>query len=159
MPLGKGYFLNRRTGRLHLVEEHASDVIKRPKRYGLTEENIQDTIGTTAVDAGYGLTEEERGLIIRLVTANGFIRIRYHKDRLGYQFTGDPHDALDRLRRLMSRWGVGSYTLITFTDFSINRGVSNLAKYFTKGNETRAIAALLEHWDSTRKLEVNRYDR
>jgi hypothetical protein len=70
MPLGKGYWYNRRTGRFLAIEDHAADACKKPERFGLTNGDLvravsmEDRAYTTRQDHVVITNEEDRSLVI-----------------------------------------------------------------------------------------------
>jgi hypothetical protein len=104
MPSGKGYFYNRKTKRFITINEHATDAIQRPKEFGTSSiQHLNPVIN--------------RDEIVIHVLKNGFIRVRDWDAHLGWQFWGDPEDALKTLQRYIKKNEIGNGYLITFTDF------------------------------------------
>ena len=122
-PLGDGYFINRRNHRLIRITEHAEEALNFPKKF--------HTLAVAHLQPGL-----DRDLIVVHTTRQGFIRLRHYKDRLGFQFWGDPDAALRDLRRYCRRKEVGPYTIVTITDFSTKLGI----EVFWKQIGTKATA-------------------
>ena len=106
MPLGEGYFYDRISNqrRFYRISEHATDAITRPRLF-----RAQAVAHLNPV--------QDRESIVRHVVSQGFIRVRYWKDRLGWEFHGEPDDALAVLRRFIRRREVGPYVQVNISDF------------------------------------------
>ena len=163
MPLGNGYWLNRRTGRLLKIDDHAIDAAANPERFGLTDvQMVQAVMGpfknreyTTSKHHVVIKNEEDREFVIIRVAQAGFIRIRHWRDKLGWQFAGDPLDALNRLRKYAPKNGVGPATLVTFTDFGLGLSVTELFSRFDgRGLTCTPLQDLLETWIG--RYEINK---
>jgi hypothetical protein len=110
MPLGIGYFYDRKRKKYILIEEHATDAITRP-----------DTFGSHAVKHLNPVAD--RDTIVIHVLRNGFIRVRHWKDRLGWQFWGEPEKSLKTLKSYIKKNDIGEGSIVTFTDFQSGRNV------------------------------------
>lgn len=122
MPLGQGYFFNRRTGKYIKIDEHATDALKKPKVF--KTEHLQHLNPVT-----------DRDTIVISVLKEGFIRIRDWKGQIGWQFWGDKPAALKQLRKYIKSYDVGDYATITFTDFETGEEEKNIAKNFLKNDK------------------------
>jgi len=152
MPLGKGYWLNRRTSRLLEIDDHANDACSNPQRFNLTSEDLIKALMTENIiphtNNGHIAVrnEDERTLIIKRVCVAGFIRIRDYKARLGWQFAGDPPSALWELRRYGQRRQLGPLYEVTFSDFGLDTTVTGYYVDFTKDAESAAVKNLIDTW-------------
>jgi len=111
MPLGIGFWYDRRSRRYHLITEHATDAVEHPRRF-----RSQAVAHLNPV--------RDRDAVVRFVAVQEFIRIRHYKDRLGWQFHDQPDAALAVLRRFIRRHEIGILTLVTFTDFAAGWSVT-----------------------------------
>ena len=78
MPLGDGYWLRIKDGKLLRCAEHLQCVLDAPKQFGLRS---QDTQGT-------------REDVLRRVLANGWIRVRSHGGETIFEFDAPRDDAM-----------------------------------------------------------------
>ncbi len=111
MPLGTGFWFDRRKRRYHRIDEHAQDAIGHPGKFRSQPVAHLDPV-------------RDRDVIVIFVSQQGFIRIRHHRGHLGWQFWGEPNDALDDLRRFCTKYEVGPATIVTATDFSTKLSVT-----------------------------------
>jgi hypothetical protein len=136
MPLGEGFWYNRRTNRFIKINDHAIDACANPERFGLTDRDMIKAISvngrewTSCMGHVVVRSEADRDLIIPRVCQAGFIRVRHWHGNLGWQFAGDPINALETLHRRSGSLGIGIYTLVTFTDFGIGLSVTDRYAYF-----------------------------
>jgi len=110
MPLGDGYFYDRKRKKYIRIEEHATDAVTRP-----------DTFGSHAVKHLNPVAD--RDTIVIHVLKNGFIRVRHWKDRLGWQFWGEPEKSLKILKNYIKKNSVGDGAVVTFTDFESGKSI------------------------------------
>jgi hypothetical protein len=110
MPLGDGFFYDRKRRRYIRITEHATDAVTRPDVFSSHKVKHLDPV-------------KDRDTIVIHVLKNGFIRVRHWKDRLGWQFWGDTEDALKTLKRYIKKNGVGDGAVITFTDFKTGKNI------------------------------------
>lgn len=103
-PLGIGYFYDRRRHLFVLIDEHATDAVTRPKTF-----RAQAVAHLNPV--------QDRDAIVRHTTAQGFIRVRYWKGHLGWEFHGNPDLALAVLRRFIRRRELGQLVQVNISDF------------------------------------------
>jgi hypothetical protein len=105
MPLGQGFWFDRRNRRFHKITEHASDAIDKPGRF-----RARPVANLNPV--------RDRDAIVRHVASNDFIRVRLWKNHLGWEFDGRPDDALDVLVRFIVKYEVGPVVLVNISDFA-----------------------------------------
>lgn len=110
MPLGIGWWYDRRSRRYHRIIEHASDATAQSRRFR-----------AQAVAHLNPVTDRE--IIVRTVAAEGFIRARLWRGQLGWEFHGDPASALAVLRRFIKRHGLGPAAVVNISDFASGRSV------------------------------------
>lgn len=110
MPLGKGFFYDRKRKKYILIEEHATDAVTRPNIFKSHDVKHLDPV-------------KDRDTIVIHVLRNGFIRVRHWKDRLGWQFWGDISGSLKTLKSYIKRHGVGDGAIVTFTDFETGKNI------------------------------------
>lgn len=157
MPLGEGFWYNRRTNRFIRIDDHARDACANPEKFGLTDKDLIKVVSagcrTWTSLQGHVLVmgEEDRDLIIPRVCQAGYIRVRHWNGKLAWQFAGDPLLALQTLHRRAERLGLGPATLVTFTDFGLGLSVTDLYARF-RPNGNRALQNLLDTW-------IARYER
>ncbi len=153
MPLGEGFWYNRRTNRFIKINDHARDACAKPERFGLTDKDLIKAVSangrewTSSMGHVVIRSEEDRELVIVRVCQAGYIRIRHWKGRLGWQFAGDPLSALQVLHRSVERMGAAAWTLVTFTDFGLGLSVTDLYDRF-RPDGSRALRALIDTWIS-----------
>lgn len=117
MPLGNGFFIERKNNKYHKIDEHATDALANPKLYG-----TQDIQHLHPV--------QDRDEVVITTLKNGFIRVRDWKGNIGWQFYGDKEQSLKLLKKYMKKYEVGDYASITFTDFKSCEEIKDLAKNF-----------------------------
>jgi len=156
MAESNGWWYDRRKKIYTPIDDHAKDVIRKPDRYRLDPENINIRMA-----GELGLTNRFRDQIIPMACAQGFIRVRLIKghstNTLGWQFTGEPHDAFAVLKRFAQRRGVGPMVEVTFTDFGLGRNLTTFWSDFDP--ETKPLQTFLKHWElvhAPTPMEVNR---
>ena len=110
MPLGDGFFYDRNKKKYIRIDEHATDAVTRPDVFN--SHDVKHLNPTT-----------DRDQIVIHVLKNGFIRVRHWKERLGWQFWGNPQESLDILKKYIRKNGLGLGCIITFTDFSTGKNV------------------------------------
>lgn len=118
MPLGFGYFCDRKTKRFIKINEHATDALKKKEVFGT--QDIQHLNPVT-----------NRDEIVLHVLKNGFIRIREWKGKIGWQFWGNQKESKELLKRYIKKFDIGEYATITFTDFEAVEEIQDIAKNFT----------------------------
>lgn len=154
MPLGYGAWYNRRTRKYLIIDDHANDAAANPKRFGLTDKDLITAVGidgrehTTSKGHVVVKNQTDRELVIIRVAQAGFIRVRYHKGYLGWQFAGDPENALSVLRNFIKRWQVGTVVLVTFTDFGQGVSLTERSVLFDSLFENSPVNRLIERWRS-----------
>jgi hypothetical protein len=122
MPLGIGLFFDRRRRRYISIHEHASDVIAHPRRF-----RAQMVAGLDPV--------RDRSVIIRHVASQGFVRVRWWRGDLGWEFASEAEDAVRTLKSFIRRRGVGPVVVVNISDFA--SGISILrtaAQVLTAGS-------------------------
>ena len=105
MPLGIGWWYDRRSYRYHVITEHATDAVEFPRRF-----RSQAVAHLNPIS--------DRETIVRHVAANGMIRLRLWKANLGFEFHGDPEAAVAVLHRFIKREELGPVIQINISDFS-----------------------------------------
>ena len=104
MPLGQGWWYDRRSYRYIKITEHATDAVEFQKRF-----RSQAVAHLSPIN--------DREVIVRHVAAQGFIRLRLWKANLGFEFHGDPEAAVAVLRRFIRREELGPVIQINISDF------------------------------------------
>ena len=135
---GDGFWYDRQRKRLILIEDHAVDAKAKPVKFRIDPREVELLQPV-----------KDRELIIKLVCQRGFIRIRHTKGFLGWQFWGDPVEALEVMQRFFSTYDVGPATQVTFTDFALSGKINTtqgLAKDFA--GPATAAQPLLARWAS-----------
>jgi hypothetical protein len=151
MPLGEGFWYNRRTNRFIKIDDHARDACANPERFGLTNKDLIKAISvhgrewTSCMGHVVVRSEEDRDLIIPRVCQAGYIRVRHWSGKLGWQFAGDPLSALETLNRRAGSLGLGPHTLVTFTDFGLGLSVTDHHCRFRPGGSI-ILKRLLDTW-------------
>jgi hypothetical protein len=110
MPLGEGFWYDRRARRYYKINEHATDATQHPRRFRAQPVSHLDPVA-------------DREAIVRYVAAQGFIRLRLHRDRLGFEFHGQADDSVAVLRRFIRRHEVGPVVQVNISDFASGRSV------------------------------------
>jgi hypothetical protein len=110
MPLGDGYFYDRKKRKYIRIQEHATAVIENPKLYKSEEVASLNPV-------------KDRDEIVLYALKQGFIRVRDYRGRLGWQFYGDVEGALNELKKYMKKNEFGVGYVITFTDFRTGKEV------------------------------------
>jgi hypothetical protein len=118
-PKGLGFWYDRRGRSWWRIEDHLKDACAWPDRVRLHAAEVARIL---AVPGGF---EAQRAVGIPLVAAQGFIRVRLIRDRLGWQFHGDPVGSLRILRRFIRRHDLGPLVLIRWTDFATGLDVED----------------------------------
>jgi hypothetical protein len=121
MPLGNGYFYDRKKKRYITISEHATDALASPEVFDCHEITHLNPV-------------KDRDDIIVFVLKKGFIRVRHWKDRLGWQFFGDLEGALKVLNKYMKDKEVGDACIVTFTDFQTFKSLTCNAGAIKKEN-------------------------
>jgi hypothetical protein len=115
MPLGDGYFYNRETKKYIRIFEHATDAVSQPDVFKSHDvKHLNPVIN--------------RDEIVIHVLKQGFIRVRHWKERLGWQFWGDPKSSLSALKKYMKNYGMSDYCIVTFTDFESGKQSETIVK-------------------------------
>ena len=100
MPLGEGWFIDLETGEFIAIYEHARAVLACPDRYRLKKE---DVAGIHPV--------RDRIVLLRKVLANGFVRVRFHKNDLVIEYDfPDRETVLGHMRRFAEKYQLGENT-------------------------------------------------
>ena len=108
MPLGEGYFYDRRKKKLIVIDEHATDSVTRPNIFRSKKVcHLNPVI--------------DRDEIVIYTLKQGFIRIRLWKGELGFQFWGSPKEAKKTLMWFAKKKEVGDYCRVTFSDFKAKK--------------------------------------
>ncbi len=158
MPLGIGYWYDRANHRYITINDHAQDAAAYPERFRLTSVDLLRAITRadqkphTSLGKVVVNNEEVRAAIIQRVATAGFIRVRQWKGNLGWEFAGDPENALKVLRRYIKSQEIGNTTLITFTDFGMGVSITERAFQFGKGLSKSPVKELIDRW-------IRRYER
>jgi len=142
---GVGFWFDRQTHRYIPITDHAIDATASPARFRLTHVDPE----SKALILMYHMhprTEEAREVIIKLVAARNFIRVRWipRQATLGWQFCGNPYGALDTLQRFARKHEIGPAALVTFTDFSIGCSVTSPLR------DIDAFRDLCRRWEASR---------
>jgi hypothetical protein len=151
MPLGEGFWYNRRTNRFIKIDDHARDACAKPEKFGLTDKDLIKAVSISGREwtslAGHVVVrnEDDRELIIIRVAQAGYIRIRHWSGKLGWQFAGDPINALETLHRRAGKLGLGPQTLVTFTDFGLGLSVTDHYAYF-RNDGSVLLNRLIKTW-------------
>lgn len=116
MPLGNGWWYDRRSHRYHKITEHATDAVEFPRRF-----RSQAVAHLSPIN--------DREVIVRHVAAQGFIRLRLWKANFGFEFHGDPETAVAVLRRFIKREELGPVIEVNISDFAT--GISVLTSVVT----------------------------
>lgn len=116
MARGQGYFYDRKKRKYIEIDEHATDAINNYKKFRCND--VKDLC-----------PRKDRDEIVRHVLAQGFIRVRDHRDRIGWQFHGDSISALRVLRKYIKKHEVGN-RIITFTNLETNRQITDTTEAF-----------------------------
>ena len=151
MPLGEGFWYNRRTNRFIKIDDHARDACANPERFGLTDKDLIKVVSangrewTSSMGHVVVRNEEDRDLIIPRVCQAGYIRVRHWHGNLGWQFAGDPINALEVLHRRAGSLGLGPLTLVTFTDFGLGLSVIDRYAYF-RNDGSVLLTRLIQTW-------------
>ena len=116
MPRGEGYFIEIKTGEVIPIYEHLADVQSRPKRYGLTSEEIKPSRP--------GMPREEvRCEVLRRVFRNGFIRVRTDGDGTVFEFDSAGARAIRVIRRFIRKKGLVGHHRVRINDLGLSRSV------------------------------------
>ncbi len=110
MPLGEGYFYDRKKKRYITIFEHATDAVERPNVFKSHEVKHLNPV-------------TDRDTIVIHVLKKGFIRVRDWRGRLGWQFWGNATEAIQTLRRYINRQGLGDSYIVTLTDFKTKKNL------------------------------------
>lgn len=162
MPLGEGFWYNRRTNRFIKIDDHARDACANPERFGLTDKDLIKAVSangrewTSSMGHVVIRNEEDRDLIIPRVCQAGYIRVRHWSGKLGWQFAGDPINALEVLHRRAGSLGLGPQTLVTFTDFGLGLSVTDHYAYFRNDGSVllnRLIWTWLARYEDTKTAQ------
>ena len=111
-PAGLGFWYDRERRRWWRIRDHLLDALTHPERVRLSPAEVGRI---RAIPGGF---EAQRAVGIPLVASHGCIRVRLIRDRLGWQFHGDPEDSLSVLRRFVARHELGPMVLVRWTDFA-----------------------------------------
>ena len=103
MPIGEGWFIDRQTGEAISIYEHAMAVHEEPERYRVTADEVQG---------------RSRPEVLKLVFQRGFIRVRWDKDGVVFEFHGEHEQALEQIRAFLKAHGVAAYTVVGIHDLS-----------------------------------------
>lgn len=143
---GIGFWYDRQTHRYIPITDHAEDATAAPERFRLTHVEGE----ARALILLYRMQprcEASREVIIKLVAARNFIRVRWipKQATLGWQFCGNPYGALDTLLRFARKHEIGPAALVTFTDFSIGCSVTSPLR------DIDAFRDLCRRWEASRR--------
>jgi hypothetical protein len=146
MAESKGWWYDRRKKIYIPIEDHATAASDNPQKY-----RVDPGTELAKLCAVYRLHTGLRDRIIPGICSRGFIRVRLIKghsvNTLGWQFTGEPHDAFATLKRFASRHGVGPLVETTFTDFGLGRTLTTFWGDFDP--EKPPLKTFLEFWEFT----------
>lgn len=149
-----GYWYDRIAKRWIKISDHATDAWANPEKFGTTKADLETMIKRDAprdhvwMQIDDGIREGARAAIIKHIASKSYIRVRHifgSNAYLGWQFAGNPCDALTDLQRYMKRKEVGPVTVVTFTDFGLGVSVQDLAKEFGKPPGS-AVQKLINTW-------------
>ncbi len=112
---GLGWWFRRRRPHWFPIFDHAIDACGNPARFGLRAAPLRRLV---AAHGGDPVLETVRDAVIPWLCRQGYIRVRWSGDRLGWQFHGDPDGSLAVLRRFVRRQELGGAIIVTFTDFA-----------------------------------------
>lgn len=110
MPLGNGYFYDRRKRKLITIYEHATDAVSRPEVFRTKKISHLNPV-------------VDRDDIVIYTVKQGFIRIRHWHGDLGFQFWGNGKEAKKTLVWFARKHEIGDYCRITYTDFKKKKTV------------------------------------
>lgn len=100
----EGFFTNVQTGEDIAIDEHASDVMDNPTRFGLTREDI---VGLSAYNP------KHREVILRKVLDHGFIRVRGRREYWVFEHSWkNKADVLFQIIRFAQVQGLGEYSTV-----------------------------------------------
>jgi len=108
MPLGEGYFYDRRNKKLISIDEHATDSVTKPEVFRSKKICHLNPV-------------LDRDEIVIYTLKRGFIRIRLWRGELGFQFWGNIREAKKILIWFAKRKDIGDFCRITFTDFKTKK--------------------------------------
>jgi len=108
MPLGNGYFYDRKKKKLIDIYEHATDVINRWETFRAKKVSKLNPV-------------TDRDAIVIYVLRQGFIRIRLWNGQLGWQFWGNEPLARKVLHWFARKAEIGKYCVVTYTDFKAKK--------------------------------------
>ena len=103
MPTGEGWFIDARTGEVLPVAEHKSAVRSNPQRFRIRVDEM----------AG-----RDRRELLALVFRRGFIRVRWDKRGVVFEFHGGREVALRLIHRFLVEQGAGPYTPVRIHDLA-----------------------------------------
>jgi len=106
VPVGEGWFLDMRTGRALSVREHETAVRADPHRFRIRPEEVEG---------------KDRAELLTLVFKRRFIRVRWDKSGVVFEFHGGRKRALRLIRRFLLAHEAGPYTPVRINDLADDR--------------------------------------
>lgn len=110
MPLGNGFFYDRRKKKLISIDEHATDAVTRPNVFRSHKICHMNPV-------------IDRNDIVIYTLKQGFIRIRHWRGDIGFQFWGNGKEAKKTLIWFARKYEIGDYCCVTYTDFKLKKTI------------------------------------
>ncbi len=137
-PAGLGFWYDRERRRWWRIRDHLLDALTHPERVRLSPAEVE------RIRATPGGFETQRAVGIPLITSRGFIRVRLIRDRLSWQFHGDPEGSLRVLRRFVARQELGPMLLVRWTDFGGEADAEQRLDHLLRFGVSHLTAAIID---------------
>lgn len=121
MSMGYGFWMNSK-GKYFPTNEHGTDIIKNPKRFGLDKGEVQTILAKSPYNPISTKEEGSRGILLKKAFENGWIRIRGSgQSGFSFQFSGNLKSVVENILDDFGMEYFGAMTHLKLDDFSTGR--------------------------------------
>lgn len=110
-----GFWMNKK-GKYFPTSEHGTDVIKKPKKFGIDKKEIENILSKSPYNPQSTEEKSGRGEILKLAFQNGWIRIRGSSGQFSFQFWGNKKKVAELILEDFGEEYFGPFTSILLHD-------------------------------------------
>ncbi len=115
-----GFWLNRNNGKVIQVYEHGSDIIKNPKKFGFTDDEVADILNDNPYNPQATGKKDSRTMLLKAAFEKGWVRIRQVGNTFTAEFSGMAKTVVGKI---IKKFGddFGPFTQIRLHDLGSNQ--------------------------------------
>ena len=118
MSMGYGFWMNSK-GEYFPTTEHGSDIIKAPREFGMTQQEVKSILDKAPYNPISTKEEGSRGILLKKAFENGWVRIRGSgQSGFSFQFSGNKNSVVENILEDFGMEYFGPMTHIKLDDFS-----------------------------------------